>query len=600
MKNNLKRVVKYTMLSIKLIFKEGKTKAAIYVIALFLPPIINIFKTIIYAKLINSISVLSHSNDIFNPLYLFSIFILISAGQNIFGKIQDRCFWILSESADEQMMLNMMNRTALIKQISFDSATKFNKVKDSIGSDLSLWNLNSNLFDLITTITSIIGTSLIIKNYNSSLIGMAFLFSIPSFLIRFALRKYDAKSEIIFRRRGFIMEYYTSLLTGVKAAKEIRIFGIEDSVLKDWSRNIREFQKQDEQIDLCKRSLSIIIIIIEALYIGFITWVCAKSVVNGLISIGQFYLYTSNLSLLFISLNEISETIRSTLNLSYEYDMFQEFTKETEAGERVGSKFTPSDNIAIRFQNVSFSYDDKPVLQNISFEWKTGETIALIGRNGSGKSTLIKLICGLYECDNGAIYINDVDIKKYSQCEIYKLFGIVYQNFIRYQLPLRHIIASQRLINVNDDDALWAAFEHAGCKEFKKQLTHGLDTMLGREYEDGIELSGGQWQKLAIARNYFGNRPFMIFDEPASALDPEAEHKLIQNVLLGLNVIDRKSVLVISHRLSIGKLVDRIIYLEDGRIIEQGKHDELMERGGSYAKMFNIQASLYESEESVT
>lgn len=597
---NLRKAIKYTMLSMKLIIVAGKTKLALWLIALVLPPIINIFSTIINAKMIDGISNLSRGGSIFDPIFLLGILILITAGQNIFGKFQSRSFWIIAQSADELMMLHMMNRSSGLKQISFDSAVKFNQVKDSIGSDLSLWSLNCNLLDLITSIITIVGVSLIIKAFNVNLIGIAFLFSIPAFLIGFVLRKYDAKSAVLSRRRNHVMGYYTNILTGVKAAKEIRLFGIKDSILSDWSRNIHEFQKQNERIELHRSSLSIIAISIEVLYSGLIMLICAKSVMDGLISIGEFFLYTSNLTLLFVSLIEISETIRSTLHISYEYDAFQKFTKETEAGERVGREISPLDNILIRFENVSFSYDEKPVLQDISFEWKTGENIALIGRNGSGKSTLIKLICGLYECDQGTIYINDVDIKQYSQREIYKLFGIVYQNFCRYQLPLRNILASQLLHNVDNDGALWAAFDRADCSEFKKQLTCGLDTLIGREYDDGIELSGGQWQKLAIARNYFGNRIFMLFDEPASALDPKAEHKIIKDLLSGIDEINRKSVLVISHRLSVGKLVDRIIYLEDGRIVEQGKHDELMEREGSYAKMYKTQASLYESEEKET
>ena len=230
------------------------------------------------------------------------------------------------------------------------------------------------------------------------------------------------------------------------------------------------------------------------------------------------------------------------------------------------------------------------MLKDISFELKDGESVALIGRNGSGKSTLIKLLCGLYTPDSGEIYINGEPYSRYSKSALYRLFGVVYQDFNKFKLTVRENLSAQRPEAASDDAALWEVYRDSGLDA--ERLKNGLDTMLGREYDpDGVELSGGQWQRIAIARCEFGNRLCKVFDEPASALDSAAENKFITDNLLN----GGKSVIIISHRLSVGKLSDKVIYLDSGRIVEQGTHDELIRQGGEYAKMYRLQASLYQN-----
>ena len=410
MKNDLIKSIKYIGLSLKIIFKAGKAKVVLWLLAIILPPIMEIGKTMINARMIDGIANFANGGGIWAPIMALLLLILVSAGYNLFGKLQYRTFWIVADSADEQMALYMMEKTSKLKQISFDSAKKFGKVKDSIDSDLSLWNINSSLLDLIVTLITIVGIALIVKNYSVELIVLAIVLSVPFFAVRNTIRKIDERANMIGRRRGHVMSYYSNNLTGVRQAKEVRLFGIQNDVLTKWHMNNREFQKTDEKIQLRKQALTVILVIIEILFTFIVYLICAKSVMNTEISIGDFYLYTSNLLLFFGAVTDISEIVRSTLNLSHEYDAFEKFTDETEAGERTGLEFVPENDVTIRFENVSFGYDGETVLKNISFAWHPGEKIALIGRNGCGKSTLIKLICGLYECDGGAIYMDSAEL----------------------------------------------------------------------------------------------------------------------------------------------------------------------------------------------
>ena len=340
-----------------------------------------------------------------------------------------------------------------------------------------------------------------------------------------------------------------------------------------------------------KSAISVLIGATEVVYSGVIMYICALSTVRGEIGIGEFFIYTADFALLFTSVSDIMSVIRSALLTSSEYDKFMCFS-ELSADERGGRDDLPEGKLSIRFDNVSFGYDERDVIKNVSFEWNEGENIALIGRNGSGKSTLIKLLCGLYECREGHIYINGVDVREYSQSALYKLFG---EDFCRYQLKLREIIAAQDMEAVHDEKRLYDAFYKSGGAELEHLMTCGMDTNLGREFEsDGVELSGGQWQKLVIARNCFGGRRLKLFDEPASALDVMSEQKVAESLLCSdSNSVTNGTNLIISHRLSIGLLADKILYLENGRLVEQGSHDELMKQGGRYAEMFKLQAEKY-------
>lgn len=425
--------------------------------------------------------------------------------------------------------------------------------------------------------------------YSVLLTCLAMIAAVPLFALNLAGERYDEKSEGILNRGRHAVDYYSSLLNSSSAAKETRLFGISGVILEKWTSCKRKNQRLVNSVNRRKSAISVLIGATEVIYSGVIMYICALSTVRGEIGIGEFFIYTADFALLFTSVSDIMSEIRSALLTSSEYDEFMRFS-ELSADERGGRDDIPEGKLNIRFDNVSFGYDERDVIKNISFEWNEGESIALIGRNGSGKSTLIKLLCGLYECREGHIYINGVDVREYSQSALYKLFGVVYQDFCRYQLKLREIIAAQDMNAVHDEKRLYDAFYKSGGSEIEHLMTGGMDTNLGREFEsDGVELSGGQWQKLAIARNCFGGRKLKLFDEPASALDVMSEQKVAEGLLCS----DDSTSLIISHRLSVGLLADKILYLENGRLVEQGSHDELMKHGGKYAEMFSLQAEKY-------
>ncbi len=245
------------------------------------------------------------------------------------------------------------------------------------------------------------------------------------------------------------------------------------------------------------------------------------------------------------------------------------------------------------FENVRFAYPgtEREILKGVSFRIEKGRHAALVGENGAGKSTIIKLLLGLYRPTSGHITVNGKDIAALSDKARKKLFSAVFQDFVSYNLTLRENIALGSIPQMADDEAVLYAADKAAAGDIAREV--GLNTHLGKVYEDGADLSFGQWQRLAIARAVMADGEILILDEPTAALDLMAEAEIYQSFLRSMR---DKTCLVISHRLGSARNSDEILVLSDGVIQEQGSHAELMERGGLYAKMFALQAQWYQSE----
>jgi ATP-binding cassette subfamily B protein len=252
----------------------------------------------------------------------------------------------------------------------------------------------------------------------------------------------------------------------------------------------------------------------------------------------------------------------------------------------------PSGFTRLRVEDVSFTYPsaDRPALHDVSLEIGAGEIVALVGANGSGKTTLAKLLCRLYQPQAGRILWDRVDTAGVDPDQLRRQVAVIFQDFQHYALPARDNIGLGRHQHIDDLDAIYAAARHAGADAFLTSLPAGYDTILGPEFSGGNDLSIGQWQRIALARAFFRDAPFIILDEPTAALDARAEHDLFQAIRI---LCQGRSVLLISHRFSSVRTADRIYVLQHGRILEHGSHDQLMATGGLYTDLFTLQAAAY-------
>ena len=219
-----------------------------------------------------------------------------------------------------------------------------------------------------------------------------------------------------------------------------------------------------------------------------------------------------------------------------------------------------------------------------------GEKIALVGENGAGKSTLVKLLLRFYDATDGEILINGINIKNLDLNQWHKHIGALFQDFIKYQFTFKENVIFGNLEKKDDMKALQDALKQSGAESYLADLPNGLDQIVGKTFEEGVDLSGGQWQKLALARAFFRDAPFLILDEPTSAIDAKAEFEIFENVQ---KLQKDKTVIIISHRFSTVRTADRILVLDEGKIIEEGSHEKLMNEKGVYAELFEIQAQGY-------
>jgi ATP-binding cassette subfamily B protein len=273
-----------------------------------------------------------------------------------------------------------------------------------------------------------------------------------------------------------------------------------------------------------------------------------------------------------------------------DYSSFLELEPAVDAS--APSRRPPPGFEVLAAERVSFTYPEaeRPAVDGVSLEIRRGEVVALVGENGSGKTTLAKMLAGLYRPEGGRIRWDETDLAEVDADELRRSVAVIFQDFEKYLLPARENVGLGRNERIEDVDAIVAAARRADADDFLATLPEGYETMLGREFAGGYDLSVGQWQRVALARAFFRDAPFVILDEPTAALDARAESRLFERMR---ELLEGRSVVLISHRFSSVRSADRIYVLHDGRVVEQGSHEELMAADGLYAELFRLQARAY-------
>jgi ATP-binding cassette subfamily B protein len=417
---------------------------------------------------------------------------------------------------------------------------------------------------------------------------------IPAFMgeSHFAFLGYSLAHEITPVRRE--LDYLRVIGTSKENAKEVKLFGLGGHLHDRYASLTGEIIRKN--INLTRHRLvwgSLFAVFGSLGYYGsyvFLVW----QALQGRITIGTFVFLTGSIAGATTQLQGVFSLFSHISDQALHLTDLVDFLK-VQPNIRSRSNALPIPQpirAGFEFRNVSFHYPgtSRLILKNLNFRLEPGEHVALVGENGQGKTTLVKLLARLYDPTSGAIYLDGTDLREYSVEELHKEIGVIFQDFVRYDMPARMNIGVGRIEHVDNDDALWTAAEKSRADRLLTRFTGGLDQMLGRRFEGGVDLSGGEWQKFALARAYLRDAQVLILDEPTAALDAVAESE----VFARFDDLSRgKMALLISHRFSTVRKSDRIVVLEDGQIYEEGTHDQLVAHGGRYASLFELQAASY-------
>ena len=388
---------------------------------------------------------------------------------------------------------------------------------------------------------------------------------------------------------------YLRLLSGSKeAAKELKLFGLRTFLRERFTQLSDDIYQ--ENVALSRRKLiagSLLSVVGTMGYYSAYVFVIWRTVA-GVLSIGTLTFLagailqaSSNIQQMFSTLAGIAD---QALFLT---DLLAFFEMEPAVRSRPNALPAPRPIVrGFEFRNVSFRYPGSPrlVLDNLNFLLRPGERLALIGENGQGKTTIVKLITRLYDPSDGRILLDGIDLREYDIEDLHREMGVIFQDFMRYEMTARENIAVGRVEEINNLELLQTAAHKSMADHVVGRLPRRYEQMLGRRFDQGLDLSGGEWQKVALARAYLRDAQLLILDEPTAALDARSEFEVFRRFS---ELTAGKTALFISHRFSTVRMADRIVVLDNGRIIEEGSHDQLAALGGRYAEMFEMQASSY-------
>lgn len=501
---------------------------------------------------------------------------------------------ILSELHSNQVSVELMGHAAKLDLMHFESAEYQDRLerarRQAAGRNALLSQLFGQAQDMITVVTLAAGLFV----YAPWLILLLPLSFVPSIWgeTRFNTMAYMVSRWRTPERRE--LEYIRYIGASAETAKEIKLFGLGEFLIERFRKLAHDIFIENRRIAILRNGWGALFGAIATLAYyaayAFIVW----RTIAGEFTIGDLAFLSGS----FLRLNGLFQKILLGFTAiagqsMFLDDLFSFFEIEPTVLAPASPKpFPVPIRDGVRFENVGFRYPEAEnwVVRNLSFTLKAGETLALVGENGAGKTTIVKLLARLYDPSEGRITIDGVDLKDMAPRDIHAHLGVIFQDFIRYSFTARDNIGVGRIEDKDDQGRIDEAAEQSLADAVIAKLPKGYDQQLGRLFKQGRDLSGGEWQKVAIARSYMRDSELIILDEPTAALDAKAEAEVFSRFK---GLASGKTAVIISHRFSTVRMADRILVLEHGAILEAGTHEELLALGGRYAELFELQAAGY-------
>ena len=493
--------------------------------------------------------------------------------------------------------VRLMRHAAELDLDQFEDSTFYDKLERARRQTLSRSALMSQVLaqgqDVVTLVLLAGG----LVAFQPWLLGLLLLAVVPAFLgeSHFNERSYSLTHSWTPERRE--LDYLRQTGASDETAKEVKIFGLSDFLINRFSTLSDQFYAQNKALALRRAGWGTVFAAVGAAgYYGAYLYIITQAV-GGAISIGQLTFLAGSFarlrSLLEGILSRFSQVADGALYLQDFFDFFQitpRIVRPT-VGQAV-RPFPRPIRQGFTFEDVGFKYKnaEKWALRHLSFELRAGEKLALVGENGAGKTTLVKLLARLYDPSEGRILLDGHDLREYDPAELRQEIGVIFQDFVRFQLPAGQNLAVGRIEERQNQPRIEQAAHQSLADSVIAKLPLGYDQMIGRRFNGGVDLSGGEWQKIALGRAYMREAQLLILDEPTAALDARAEYEVFERFK---ELTQGKTAVLISHRFSTVRMADRILVVEHGRVQEIGSHEELLANNGRYAELFQLQAAGY-------
>ncbi len=500
----------------------------------------------------------------------------------------------IADNFSAEVSLRIMEHSAKLDLASFEDPVFYDKLERArvqATDRVNMLNAIGNLIQQFVTLTSL---AIALIWYNPFLFVFLVICVVPSFLgeSHFAFLGYSLAFRLTPLRRE--LDYLRVLATSRESAKETKIFGLAPWLRERFSGLTDQLIGENQAMARRRLGWGTMLSIVGSLgYYGAYAWVVVQAL-NGKLSIGTLQFLINSIAGAAAQIQSLFSTFSSIADQAlFLTDLLEFFAVEPKIRSAAVAIPAPRPiQRGFEFQNVSFRYPgaDRLILKNLNFRIQPGERIALVGANGQGKTTFVKLMARLYDPSEGRILLDGRDLREYDIASLQHEIGVIFQDFVRYEMPARANIGVGRLEYLVDEARLREAAHKSQAEDVLNKLAGGMDQMLGRRFEGGVDLSGGEWQKFALARAYLRDAQVLILDEPTAALDAMAEYEVFRRFS---ELTEGRMAILISHRFSTVRMSDRIVVLEDGAIGEQGTHQELVGIGGRYAEMFELQAANY-------
>ncbi|WP_339158555.1 ABC transporter ATP-binding protein [Paenibacillus sp. FSL W8-0186] len=561
--------------------------------------LIPVLQTWLTLQLVNQITLLLEKGSpyILNPLSTLLLQLLVfmaSAGIKACDRYVLSKLRIRTQYHFDQLIAEKSSKIPLIHMESSDYYDHFYRIS---GNSVRVINLIDNVFSILQNTVMLFSMLILMAAVHWGLALGVLLLIIPSLIVNITIGNLRYRQMLeqtpVERKTGYLLDLLSSRLT----AKELRSFNLSKYFIDRWSKL---FWKNGYEKLYLEKKTSVSVFVVDAfgiLVTGTVMILLIWLGALGKLTMGAYVAMTQTLTTVQRGLEDIAFRMAAI----YEDSLFSNplFTfLELPEEDHDGRVFSFPNQIlkGIQVRNLSFKYPKQNVkaLEDVNIHINQGEKIAIVGENGSGKTTLIKCLLGLYPATEGEILIDDIDIRQINLTELRNHITVLYQDFVQYQFSAEENIGVGRVDKMMDKEMIFRAAEKGGALDFIKDLKLGFDTQLGPYFSGGVELSLGQWQKMAISRAFFRDAPIVILDEPTAALDPLAEAAIFDQFM---TLSKGKTAIFISHRLGSCRNADRIIVMKEGKIVESGNHNELIHLQGEYHRMFQAQSKWYVQEE---